>query len=169
MNNQFEKKERSGTHMMTQFTKTALEQRLLDLDEEVKRHSREMGEAIEKGDEYHDNFAYEEATRQRDVAGRMLSETKQKLYDVAIIEPRQEVDMIKVGNTVVVRFAGETEDETFTVLGPDDAKQKPDWISYESPLGTLLLGKQPSDKIEYHVPSGEPQNITVKEILPGAF
>lgn len=168
MNNKIEK-ERPGIHMMTQFSKGILEQRLLELDAEVKLHSKEMGEAVSKGDEYHDNFAYEDATRLRNQAAQMLSETKQKLYDVAIIEPRQEVDMINVGNTVVVRFAGEIEDEKFTVLGPDDAKRKPDWISYESPLGVLLLGKKSGDQIEYHVPTGNPQKIIVKQILPGAF
>ncbi|MBU1327112.1 GreA/GreB family elongation factor [Patescibacteria group bacterium] len=169
MRNKFEDNRRPALHMMTHFTKDVLEGRLLDLQEDLKLHRQEMGAAIDKGDEYHDNFAYEEASRQVDIASRMLSEVKQKLYDVVIIEPRKQVAAIDVGNAVVLRFAGEAEDETFTVLGPDDATQKPGWISYESPLGLMLLGKQPGDQIEYQVSRGNPQYITIKKVLPGSF
>ncbi len=170
MNNKFEQENRTGSRLMTQFTKDALEQRLSQLQEQHKRFQLEMGAAIEKGDEYHDNFAYEEASRQADLASRMLSEIKDKLYDVTIIEPRKQIDTIGVGNTITVRFAGETEDETFTLLGPDDASQnKQGWISYESPLGTMLLGKHAGDNVEYHIPKGQSQHISIKEVLPGSF
>ncbi len=169
MNNKFEKERGSASHLMTQFTKEILDRRLLDLQEELKHHKLEIGASIDKGDEYHDNFAFEEASRQVDITTEMVRQVKEKLYDVIIIEPRQTVDTIDVGNDVVLRFAGEENDETFTVLGPDDATQKPGWISYESPLGLMLLGKQPGDQIEYQVSRGNPQHITVKKVLPGSF
>ena len=169
MNNKFEKDRRQGIHMMTSFTKEVMERRLVSLQQDLMRRRLEMGAAIEKGDEYHDNFAYEEASRQVDLTSRMLSDVKQKLNDVVIIEPRQDVDTIAIGNGVIVRFTGETEDETFILLGPDDATQKPGWISYESPLGQTLLGKRSGDQVEYQVPKGKPQSITIRKVLPGSF
>ena len=169
MNNKFEKERGSSSHLMTQFTKEILERRLADLQEELKRHKLEIGASVDKGDEYHDNFAFEEASRQVDITTQMVRQVKEKLYDVTIIEPRQTVDIVGVGNDVVLRFAGEETDETFTLLGPDDATQKPSWISYESPLGLMLLGKKPGDHIEYQVPRGKPQHITVNKVLPGSF
>lgn len=169
MNNKFENERSSGSHLMTQFTKEALELRLSDLQEELKRHQLEMGGAIDKGDEYHDNFAFEEASRMVDITSSMLFQVREKLYEVVIIEPRQQVDTIAVGNAVILKFAGEAEDEIFTVLGPADANQKLGWISYESPLGLTLLGKKAGEQIEYQIQGGKPQHITVKEVLPGSF
>lgn len=156
--------------LMTQFTKEALERQLVELEERLRNHQQETGEAVDKGDEYHDNFAFEEASRKVDMTGSQIFQMKQKLQEVAIIEPRQEVDSIGVGNSVVVRFAGEPEDETFTLLGPDDAVQtKPGWISYESPLGQELMGKKAGDEIEYQTSGNSPHRVKIKMVLPGTF
>ena len=51
---------------------------------------------------------------------------------------------------------------TLTLVGKNDARLKPDWISIKSPMGETLLGKKKLDKIIVN-----DQVITITDISIG--
>jgi len=135
--------------LMTEFTKNLLQVNLADLKEEYKLHKREVGEAAGTQSDWHDNAAFDEANRLVDVTSGQISEIEQKLRNVQIITPREDITSVDIGNTVIIKFAAETDNETFTILGPDDSRRKPGWISYSSELAQGILGKKAGDIAEY--------------------
>ncbi len=162
---------RSVIHTMTEFTRSVLQENLAALEKKYAADQAAMGAAVEKGDEYHDNFAYEQATRDRDMTYTQLLQAKERLRDVQIIKPRSETDTIGIGNAMTIRFEGESEDEGFTLLGTEDGNIKDGWLSNTSPLGSALFGKKVGDVIEFVAGEGAQikHKITVKSIRPGVF
>jgi len=174
MTNRLEGEKISKARLMTAFTKKALEKKAEQLKEDVIRYKRAMGEAIDKGDEYHDNFVYEQASRDFEFAGRQLYNLLDKLSNFIIIEPRKDIFAVDIGNTIIIQFNDETEDEKVTLLGPDDSVQKNEWISFESPLGQSLIGKRAGETASFVVEDNQKQiigeyNVKIKSILPGNF
>ena len=51
-----------------------------------------------------------------------------------------------------------------TLVGKNDARLKPDWISIQSPIGEALLGKKKSDKVVVNDQTVVVIDISVGEI-----
>ena len=158
-------------NLMTLETKKRLEQELIQKRADHLKANKRIGEAAGPESDWHDNAAYDEALRQYDLQSSILKTAEDKLHNIEIIEPRQETDDIGLGNTVILRFKGEDEDEKFTVLGPDDTGTGRDrgWISILSPVGALLIGHKEGEVIKMELEGRDPQEITIKRILPGEF
>jgi transcription elongation factor GreA len=138
------------------------------IDAEDKAH-KAIGAAAGAEGEWHDNAAYDHAIMQHNVARSMLRDMREKLQNYEIIKPRQEVDKVGIGNTVVVRFADEDADEKFTILGPDDSLTREDWISFETPVAKSILGKKKGETGEFKIGEERGQQVKVVKILPGEF
>lgn len=69
--------------------------------EEYERASRAIGETSE-GSDWHDNFAFEQAHRDFEVARERCFGVLQKLESPAIIEPRRDISQIGIGNTILL-------------------------------------------------------------------
>lgn len=136
-------------NLMTSFTQSVLLDNLSIFKEEYRVHKLAVGEAAGRESDWHDNAAFDEANRLVDLTSAQISQIEKKLANVQIISPREDISTIDIGNTVVVKFVDKTDNETFTILGPDDSGKNPGWISKVSPFGKCLLGKKSGDKIEY--------------------
>ena len=152
--------------LMTSQTKLRLERELEEARENVIDAERTIGE-VGGTDDWHENFALEQAYIKYDETMKKALRLNALLSNVEIIKPRQEVERIEIGNTVMVQYEEESP-ERFTVLGEADVGTQPGWISSASPLGSNLIGKKNGDIFELES-GGVIHRIQVLDILPGDF
>ncbi|MBO7535486.1 MAG: GreA/GreB family elongation factor, partial [Victivallales bacterium] len=72
-------------------------------------------------------------------------------------------DTVVLGSAVTVKFSG-GRTETYYVLGLLDTVPKRNMISFETPLGKLLIGRKLDERLE--MPSGEHGQIVEISPLP---
>jgi transcription elongation factor GreA len=118
-----------------------------------KRHS--IASRIQKAREYGDlseNAEYAEAKDEQSfIEGRIL-ELEQILQNVAVIE-QTGTDSVQMGSTVKVHING--KDDTFSIVGAQEADPRLKKISHESPLGRALIGKKVGSAVEVDAPVGK--------------
>ena len=70
--------------------------------------------------------------------------------------------IVRFGATVVV----EDDDgnaSTWRIVGEDELDVALGWISYKSPIGQALIGKDEGDEVVIHAPSG-PRKMAIVEV-----
>ncbi|HDN79018.1 MAG: transcription elongation factor GreA [Chloroflexi bacterium] len=102
-----------------------------------------------------ENAGYDEAkTAQAFLEGRIL--TLEKILENAIvIEKQGPSDSVMLGSKVTVLEEGQTEPETYLIVGSAEADPLNGRISNESPLGQALMGAKVGDTVVVHAPAGE--------------
>lgn len=118
-----------------------------------KRHS--IATRIQKAREYGDlseNAEYAEAKDEQSfIEGRIL-ELEQILQNVSVIE-QTDTDSVQLGATVKVHING--KDDSFSIVGAQEADPRLKKISHESPLGKALIGKKVGTTVEVDAPVGK--------------
>src|SRR5690606_11479742 len=85
--------------------------------------------------------------------------------DRAVVVASEDVadDVITMNSTVVLVDLDTQEEETYTLVFPEDADISQGKISILAPIGTALLGYEVGDVIEWDVPAGK-RRLRVAEI-----
>lgn len=147
--------------------------RLQQEDEEARRKASEIqGSMMATQDsmqDWHDNFAYEQLQRDVENASIIARVKNEALQNPVVIPPRNETDLVQIGNSVTLKYEGDDELFTCTVLGPSDHDTNPSWISYKTPLGQALIGAKKGEKRNMMTPDERTIGIMVKDIQPGNF
>jgi transcription elongation factor GreA len=119
--------------------------------------AKELGDISESGE-------YEDAKKSQALLEGRIREIKNLISRAQIIENESPhtVD-VQIGSSVTVRFDGEDEEETWTIVGSAEASPHEGKISNESPVGEALLGKTVGDQVEVQTPSA-PMKITITRI-----
>jgi transcription elongation factor GreA len=119
--------------------------------------AKELGDISESGE-------YEDAKKSQALLEGRIREIKNLISRAQIIENESPhtVD-VQIGSSVTVRFDGEDEEETWTIVGSAEASPHEGKISNESPVGEALLGKTVGDQVEAQTPSA-PMKITITRI-----
>ena len=146
---------------MNEFPMTLNGKKLIDdeLSQLVKVDREEIKTAISEARELGDlkeNAEYHAAKeKQSHLEGRIM-ELQAKLSRARIVD----VSTIKVSNIVfgaTVTLYDEAKDTsiTYQIVGEDEAKGDPHKISYNSPLGKALIGKEEGDEVIVKAPKGD--------------
>ena len=141
---------------MTIFGKNLLDtelERLLKVDrEEIKV---EIAEARAHGD-LKENAEYHAAKeKQSHIEGR-IGELQAKLGSAKVVDPTNaQHDKIVFGATVTVVHIENDETTTFQIVGEDEAMTSSEKISFSSPLGKSLIGKEEGDEVIVKAPKGD--------------
>ena len=100
--------------------------------------------------------------RLREIDGR-LRFLKKRMELFEVIDPAEFTgDIIRFGATVSIEDdSGEAF--TYTVVGPDEIDANTGRISYQSPLGRALIGREIDDEISVRTPGGE-RNLTIMTV-----
>ena len=115
-----------------------------------------IAEARAQGD-LSENAEYESAKEQQGFIEGRIGEIEGKLSAAQIIDP----SVLDAGGRVVFGATVALEDEdsgvavTYQIVGQAEADAKSGMISYNSPLGRALIGRQKGDEVEVTVPAGE--------------
>ncbi|HNP87146.1 MAG: transcription elongation factor GreA [Chloroflexi bacterium SZAS-1] len=148
---------------LTRDGRAKLEAELEELQTTGRRQVAErIGAAKELGD-ISESGEYEDAKNQQAHLEGRIREIKGILSRAQIIdEENGQGNEVRVGSKVTVRVEGETEDETWSIVGSAEAKPREGKISNESPLGSALLGKRRNQKVTVNTPSGTMKLTIVK-------
>jgi regulator of nucleoside diphosphate kinase len=84
----------------------------------------------------------------------------------ARVVPRAEIppDVVTMNSTVRLRDLETGEDETYTLVYPEQADIEADKLSVLAPVGTALLGYRAGDVVEWPVPAGM-RRFRVEEVV----
>jgi transcription elongation GreA/GreB family factor len=150
---------------MTLQTKQRLEADLKKVNEELKNKSESLGATQDSAQDWHDNAAYDTLLQQLDVLKTQQTTITAALEKAEIIMPRQEVDAIQQGNTVLVRYQNSQQPEKISLLGPKDSGTERSWISMETALAKALVGQKAGSTIKL----ANGMIVEIIEVLPGEF
>jgi len=122
-----------------------LEEKIENLHNEIKRLGNEIGKSCDvSGETFHDNFDYEECGRQQSI----WSEEVRKLTVIRrkskVVAPNKTKKMVLIGKKVALIKNGELL--TFHI-GSYMSFTK-NYISYKSPIVSLILGSKQGDTLE---------------------
>ena len=81
----------------------------------------------------------------------------------AVIVESHHSNKVEVGTSVNLRRKDKKEIETFLIVGSEEADALKNKISNNSPLGSVLLGKQKGDQIVVNTPRGK-MEYTIVEV-----
>ncbi len=150
--------------LLTPAGKEKLQEELAELKgprrEEIARrlkHAIEMGDLSENAD-YH--MAKED---QGFLEGR-IQQIESVLSKATYIEDADiNTSIIQIGNTVTLQEDNEPE-ETYIIVGASEANPRQRKISYESPMGSALMGHKKGDTVEVTLPNKSVLKIKILKI-----
>ncbi|MDD2482767.1 MAG: GreA/GreB family elongation factor [Candidatus Shapirobacteria bacterium] len=147
--------------MITKLGKENLEKEIKSLQKELERTYKQRNEAAAEGD-LKENSAYIFMGERATVLNSQISEAIDDLKQAVIQSAPTQSDVISFGHQVSICFEEDQRTMVITLVGKNDARLKPDWISIKSPIGEALIGKKKFDKV-----SVNDQIITITDISIG--
>lgn len=117
----------------------------------------EVAEAIKQAKEEGDlseNSAYDEAKDAQAFLEGRIQTLEAQLREAILIKPVKNNGIVSLGSVVTVMEEGETDKETYKIVGSAEANPLDGNISNESPIGKALLGQKKGDTVTAQTPSG---------------
>ena len=137
-------------------------ERLAELEKELNwlktTREKEVAELIKEARSFGDlseNSEYDEAkNEQSKLYGRIAEVENILAHAVVISEDETASDTIGLGCTVVVRDLEMDEDETYEIVGSQEANPSQGRISDDSPFGRAMLGHKVGEDVTVEAPVG---------------
>lgn len=118
--------------------------RIVDAIEEARAHG-----------DLSENAEYHAAKERQGQVEAQISELEDRVSRAQIIDPTSlSGDRVVFGATVTV-LDDDDKPQRYQIVGQTEADAKNGRISYDSPLGRALIGKQVGEDVEVTVPSGD--------------
>jgi len=113
-----------------------------------------IAEARSHGD-LSENAEYDAARERQGHCEARIRDIEAKLGNAQVVDPK----LLDAGGRCVFGATVDVEDEngaqlTWQIVGEDEADIKANRISYSSPIGKGLIGKEPGETAEVHTPGG---------------
>lgn len=131
-----------------------LEEELQQLKKERPIIIQAIKEAREEGD-LRENAGYDAARERQGMAEARIDyiESRLSLYQIVDLDTLSG-DKVIFGATVTIEDIDSGEVKEYTILGPDEADPPRGSISFLSPVGQALLGKEVGDEVSINIPKG---------------
>jgi transcription elongation factor GreA len=138
--------------------------RLKDID--LPQVVRDIGTAREHGD-LSENAEYHAAKERQGMIVARITHLEQALSRAEVIDPTKlSGSKIQFGARVKVANVDTGEEQTFQILGPEEADLKVGRISVASPLARALLGHEVGEEIRVMMPAG-PRTYEILDVAYG--
>lgn len=130
-----------------------------ELEHLIKVEREEIKVAIAEAREHGDlkeNAEYHSAKeKQGHIEGR-IAELQSKIASANVVDvAKLSNDKIVFGATVTLFNEEKDESKTVQIVGEDEAPTDNDKISFNSPLGKALIGKEEGDEVVVRAPKGD--------------
>lgn len=129
-----------------------LKQELQELKDKGRKEIAERLEAAKALGDLSENSEYQEAREAQELLEQKILEIEERLRNAVIIKKDERTDEVRIGSTVVVE--SRDGEETYTIVGSDEAQPSENKISNESPMGKAFLGRKAGDMTEVKTPIG---------------
>lgn len=135
--------------------------RLEELQKELEYlqtvREREVSEQIKEARSFGDlseNSEYDEAKTEQGKLYSKIAEVKNLIENAEIIEKIQSAGAVVLGSKVRVRDLNENIEETYQIVGSQEANPMQGRISDDSPFGRGLLGHNEGETVVIEAPMG---------------
>ena len=149
---------------MTKQGAEALEVELKHLKTELRPQiTQAIAEARELGD-LKENAEYHAAREQQGFCEGRIKDIEAKLSNAQVIDVTKMPNNGRVifGATVTVLNLDSDEEQTYRIVGDDEADFKQNLISVNSPIARGLIGKEEDDVVVIKTPGGEVEFEVIK-------
>lgn len=125
--------------------------------------ARRLKHAIEMGD-LSENADYHAAKEDQGFLEGRIQQIEAILFSATLIEDTDiNTSVVQIGNTVTLQEDNEPE-ETFIIVGANEANPRERKISYESPMGSALMGHKEGETVEVVLPNNSILKIKILKI-----
>ena len=118
---------------------------------------KEVAEQIKEARSFGDlseNSEYDEAKTEQGKLYSKIAEIKNLIENAEIVEKSDETDKVGIGSVVTVRDHETGEEETYQIVGSQEANPMQGKISDDSPFGKGLFGHRAGEEVEIEAPAG---------------
>ena len=129
---------------MTQDKFDAFKEKLARVKDQLPQAIKDTRRYAENGD-FSENAEYQIAKGRLRGLNRAVDELQHQITHAVIIQPTKETSTVAVGHTVTITGSG--VERRFQILGSSETNPMRGIISYQSPLGSALLGHAVGDII----------------------
>jgi transcription elongation factor GreA len=137
--------------------------KLKELENELDFVLSQKGEAAQTGgNEWHDNAAFEELVRKEQMLYVRMDELRNIISGAEVVEEKSGNKKAGIGSVVAVKFENGREAE-YKIVGLMESDPSKNHVSYETPLGSALMGAKKGQKREF-LAGGEKKVVEVLEI-----
>lgn len=135
----------------------------------LKGSRAELAQAIEVARGHGDlseNGDYDAAKNKSGLVEAKIRDIESRLSQAQIIDPSKIAshDRVVFGLTVEIEDVDSGDKRRLSIVGAEEANVDRGWISFESPMGKSLIGKQVGDTARVSLPGGA-REFEVLEIL----
>ena len=121
---------------------------------ERPRISKQIGEAIEKGD-ITENAEYDAAKDAQGLLEAKIAGLQNKIAHARIIdESKIDTSQVQILNKVTIKNQKNNQVMQYTIVPESEANLKEGKISVSTPIAQGLMGKKVGDTVEIRVPTG---------------
>lgn len=114
----------------------------------------DLSEARSHGD-LSENAEYDAAKERQGMVEARIRFLKSRLQQYQVVDPETlQGDRVTFGATVSIVDCETEKEETWQIVGEDEADLKKGRISISSPFGRALIGKEVGDAVEIRTPKG---------------
>lgn len=99
------------------------------------------------GDQYHDNFSFEQQMRDINMLDNDLASRKKLLSNYIVIDLPKNRNKVAIGVTVHLDRDGHSE--VWFIAGYGESEPENNIIAYNTPLAKVLIGKKVGDMTEF--------------------
>ncbi len=140
-------------------TKSGLEKLQKELDGLIKVDREEIKTAISEARELGDlkeNAEYHSAKEKQALIEGRISQLQAIVANSKVIDPSTiESDKVVFGAKVTLLDVEKDITVVYQIVGEDESNTKEGKISFKSPLGKALIGKEDGDTVLFKAPKGE--------------
>ncbi len=116
--------------------------------------SKQIGEAIEKGD-ISENAEYDAAKDAQGLLEAKMAQLQSKIANARIIdESKIDTNQVQILNKVTIRNQTNNTTMVYTIVPESEANLKEAKLSVSTPIAKGLMGKKVGDVVQIKVPSG---------------
>lgn len=141
--------------LMTQEGYEALKKELNELKSVTRGEISEKIRVARGFGDLSENSEYDEAKNEQGKLYSRIAELDEILSNYTLIEEQENhMDMVHVGNNVVVKDLEFDETLHYQIVGSQEADPMNGRISEDSPFGRALLGKKAGEEVVVEAPAG---------------
>ncbi len=125
---------------------------------EMKRIVKLIAEAAAFGD-LKENAGYHDARNMKSFLLGRIEQLENAINEAVIVEKKDD-GKIQLGSNIVILLDG--EEEKYNVVAPTESDILKNKLSYQSPLGQLLMGKKAGEEFSYEMNGRKMKVVIIK-------
>lgn len=138
---------------LTQQKYDELQEELHTLIHTKRKEVAEQLEYAKSNGDLSENAEYHEARDNQAKIEARISQIEELLKHAEIMHHKKS-DVAEAGSKVVIQKTGEREKKELILVGSEEADMLAGKLSYNSPLGSAIMGKKKGDSISVDTPKG---------------